>query len=264
MNDIRLPPSREPLLRARGVIKRYGPFTAVGGVDLDVMPGTIHSVIGPNGAGKTTLFHTLTGTVPITAGTIRFEGQEIGHLPGYLRVPCGLARSFQVTSLFQNLSVRENLRVAAQGRAPRRALFGWGIPDRDDAALAVADELLDKFKLRRAAGSAAGHLSHGQQRRLEVAMALASRPKLIFLDEPTSGMGIDDIGEMKSLISSLRQEGYAVLLIEHNMDIVMGISDTITVMQAGKVLVEGAPDTIRGDEQVRRAYLGNMITGGRN
>ncbi|OWT81149.1 ABC transporter ATP-binding protein [Achromobacter sp. HZ28] len=251
------------LLHARGVIKRYGAFTAVGGVDLQVMPGAIHSVIGPNGAGKTTLFHTLTGTVPISAGSIHFEGQEIGHLPGHLRVRRGLARSFQVTSLFQNLSVRENLRVAAQGRSPRKALFGWSIPGNDDAAVAVADVLLEKFKLDGVAQRASGHLSHGQQRRLEVAMALAAGPKLVFLDEPTSGMGIDDIAEMKALIFSLKQEGYAVLLIEHNMDIVMGISDTITVMQAGRVLVEGTPDAIRGDERVRRAYLGNMVTGGR-
>ena len=111
--------SNGALLQARSVTKRYGGFAAVDSVDLNVMPGTIHSVIGPNGAGKTTLFHTLTGTVPITAGSIRFEGQEISHLPGHKRVQCGLARSFQVTSLFQNLSVRENLRVAAQGRAPR-------------------------------------------------------------------------------------------------------------------------------------------------
>lgn len=252
------------LLQARSVTKRYGAFTAVESVSLDVMPGSIHSVIGPNGAGKTTLFHTLTGTVPITAGSIRFAGQEVGHLPGHQRVQSGMARSFQVTSLFQNLSVRENLRVAAQGRSPRQALFGWRAPAPDDAAMAVAEALLARFRLGPVDGRAAALLSHGQQRRLEVAMALAAQPRIVFLDEPTSGMGIDDIGEMKELIHALKQDGYAVVLIEHNMDIVMGISDTITVMQLGRVLVEGTPDAIRNDEQVRRAYLGNMITGGRN
>lgn len=252
------------LLQARSVTKKYGSFTAVEGVDLNVMKGTIHSVIGPNGAGKTTLFHTLTGTVPITAGSILVDGEEISRLPGYKRVQRGLARSFQVTSLFQNLTVRENLRIAAQGRAPWEALFGWRSPERDDRASVVADELIGRFKLAQAADRAAGVLSHGQQRRLEVAMALAARPKLIFLDEPTSGMGVDDINEMKELIFQLKQEGYGILLIEHNMDIVMGISDTITVMQLGRVLVEGSPDAIRNDERVRAAYLGNMITGGRN
>lgn len=252
------------LLQARSVTKRYGGFTAVDSVDLNVLPGSIHSVIGPNGAGKTTLFHTLTGTVPITSGSIRFEGRDVGHLPGYQRVQRGLARSFQVTSLFQNLSVRENLRVAAQGRRQREALFSWRTPHREDAAVKGAEELLKRFGLKAVADRASGLLSHGQQRRLEVAMALAARPKMVFLDEPTSGMGVDDIDEMKALIFSLKQDGYAVMLIEHNMDIVMGISDTITVMQLGRVLVEGPPEAIRNDEQVRRAYLGNMITGGRN
>jgi len=252
------------LLQARGVTKRYGAFTAVDSVDLNVMPGTIHSVIGPNGAGKTSLFHTLTGTVPITAGSIRFEDREVGHLPGHQRVQCGLARSFQVTSLFQSLSVRENLRVAAQGRAPRAALFGWRAPREGDAATAMAESLLGRFRLESVALRAAALLSHGQQRRLEVAMALAARPKIVFLDEPTSGMGVDDIQEMKQLIFSLKQDGFAVVLIEHNMDIVMGISDTITVMQLGRVLVEGTPNAIRSDDRVRKAYLGNMITGGMN
>jgi branched-chain amino acid transport system ATP-binding protein len=259
-----LPQASKALLQARSVTKKYGDFTAVGGVDLDVMAGTIHSVIGPNGAGKTTLFHTLTGTVPITAGSILVEGQEIGHLPGHKRVGRGLARSFQVTSLFQNLTAHENLRIAAQGRAPRQALLGWRAPAPEDAASAAATELLARFKLTRVAGRAVGVLSHGQQRRLEVAMALSARPKLLFLDEPTSGMGVDDINEMKELIFSLKQDGYAILLIEHNMDIVMGISDKITVMQSGRVLVEGSPQAIREDERVRKAYLGNMITGGRN
>jgi len=255
-------PTEHGLLRARSVTKRYGSFTAVDGVDLQVQAGTVHAVIGPNGAGKTTLFHTLTGAVPLTSGSIVFEGREVGHLPNHRRVQRGLARSFQVTSLFQNLSVRENLRIAAQGRAPRTALFGWRTPRPGDAAVGTSEELLRKFRLSPVADRAAGLLSHGQQRRLEVAMALAAKPRAVFLDEPTSGMGVDDIGEMKQLIASLRDEGYAVVLIEHNMDIVMGISDTITVMQAGRVLVEGRPDEIRGNEQVRKAYLGNMITGG--
>ncbi|RKP51897.1 ABC transporter ATP-binding protein [Pararobbsia silviterrae] len=256
-------PVLEPLLLARGVTKRYGAFTAVDGVDLAVMPGSIHSVIGPNGAGKTTLFHTLTGTVPITLGSIRIQGEEVSRLAGHKRVQRGMARSFQVTSLFQNLSVRENLRVAAQGRVPREALFGWGRPRDDDAAQVTADAMLSRFSLTALADRPVAQLSHGQQRRLEIGLAMAAQPKLIFLDEPTSGMGVDDIADIKALIASLKQDNVAILLVEHNMDIVMGLSDTITVMQSGRVLAEGAPDAIRNDAHVRRAYLGNMITGGR-
>jgi len=222
----------------------------------------VHSVIGPNGAGKTTLFHVLTGTLPITAGKIMFDGHDVTHEPDHKRVRRGVARSFQVTSLFANLSVRENLRLAAQGVDAKRALNAWKPPRGTLAHADVVDSVLERLALQRFAGTAAGALSHGQQRRLEVGMALAARPKAIFLDEPTSGMGIDDLADMKQLIRSLRDD-YTVVLIEHNMGIVMDISDTITVMQQGRVLVEGRPDDIRGDERVRSAYLGNMITGGR-
>lgn len=251
------------LLKARGVTKRYGSFTAVSDVNLDVRAGCVHSVIGPNGAGKTTLFHVLTGSVPITTGTIHVDGRDISRLPGHQRVRRGLARSFQVTSLFQNLPVRENLRVAAQGRAPWDVLRMWPLRRCFDETDRIVDELLERFHLAPVMDRPAGSLSHGQQRRLEVAMAMSARPSLIFLDEPTSGMGIDDIQEMKRLILDLKKEGYAVLLVEHNMDIVMGVSDVITVMQLGRVLVEGKPEAIRNDPRVRAAYLGGMLTGGR-
>jgi branched-chain amino acid transport system ATP-binding protein len=250
-----------PILQAVDVVKRYGKFTAVNRVTLDILPGTVHSVIGPNGAGKTTLFHTLTGTVPISSGSIRLTGEEIAHLPDYKRVRKGVARSFQVTSLFLNLSVHENLRLAAQARRPAQAFKFWRSAESLPGAGEQADALLARLSLASVAGRAAGELSHGQQRRLEVGMAMAAQSRIIFLDEPTSGMGIDDIGDMKRLIHNLRTD-CAVVLIEHNMDIVMDISDTITVMQQGEILVQGKPDAIRGDERVRRAYLGSMITGG--
>jgi branched-chain amino acid transport system ATP-binding protein len=253
----------EILLQARAVTKRYGSFTAVNDVNLDIRAGSVHSVIGPNGAGKTTLFHVLTGAVPITAGTVHVDGRDISRLPGHKRVRRGLGRSFQVTSLFQNLAVKENLRVAAQGRAPWDVMQIWPRRGGNDETTEIVEELLERFGLDPVMDRPAGALSHGQQRRLEVAMAMAARPRLIFLDEPTSGMGIDDIEEMKQLIVALRDEGYAVVLVEHNMDIVMGVSDVITVMQSGRVLVEGKPDVIRNDPRVRVAYLGNMLTGGR-
>ncbi|MGE8689374.1 MAG: ABC transporter ATP-binding protein [Achromobacter sp.] len=251
-----------PLLQARGIVKRFGKFVALHGVDLQVRPRTVHSVIGPNGAGKTTLFHILTGTLRASEGSITFDGQDVTQEADYQRVQRGIARSFQVTSLFANLSVRENLRLAAQGAHRAGAFDCWHPPTGARAQREVVDAALERLGLPRLAHVAAGALSHGQQRRLEVGMALAARPRAIFLDEPTSGMGVDDLDEMKGLIRSLRED-HTVVLIEHNMNIVMDISDTITVMQQGKVLVEGPPDAIRSDERVRAAYLGNMITGGR-
>ncbi|GAA0797172.1 ABC transporter ATP-binding protein [Cupriavidus gilardii] len=250
-----------PILEATGVVKQYGKFMALGGVDLRVMPGTVHSVIGPNGAGKTTLFHMLTGTRSVTSGRIVFDGHDVTGETDYQRVQRGIARSFQVTSLFPSLPVRENLRLAALGTQPRRAMNCWRRPVGELSCTDTVERVLERLELTRVADAVAGALSHGQQRRLEVGMALAARPRAIFLDEPTSGMGVDDLGAMKRLIRGLAED-HTVVLIEHNMDIVMDISDTITVMQQGKVLMEGPPDSVRGDPRVRAAYLGNMITGG--
>lgn len=250
-----------PILRAKGVVKRFGKFIAVQNVSLTVQPNTIHSVIGPNGAGKTTLFHTLTGTIPATDGSIEFDGVDVTKMADHQRVRQGIARSFQVTSLFPTLTVRENLRLAAQGVHRMRVSDSWFPPIGERAHHEVVDQVLQRMELTRWADAPTATLSHGQQRRLEVGMALAARPKAIFLDEPTSGMGVDDIDAMKSLIHGLRVD-HTVVLIEHNMGIVMDISDTITVMQLGQVLVEGTPEVIRNDDRVRSAYLGNMITGG--
>lgn len=250
------------LLEAIGIEKYYDKFAALGGVDLKVRANTVHSVIGPNGAGKTTLFHMLTGTKTVSGGRIVFDGHDVTHEPDHRRVQRGMARSFQVTSLFLSLPVRENLRLAAQGIAPARALNCWHEPVGPRACADTVARVLAKLGLENFALTPAGNLSHGQQRRLEVGMALAAHPKAIFLDEPTSGMGIDDLNDMKRLILSLREE-HTVVLIEHNMDIVMDISDMVTVMQQGRVLAEGLPHAIRSDDRVRAAYLGNMITGGK-
>lgn len=250
------------LLEAVGVEKRYDKFVALGGVDLKVRANTVHSVIGPNGAGKTTLFHMLTGTKAVSGGRILFDGHDVTQEPDHRRVQRGMARSFQVTSLFLTLPVRENLRLAAQGTAPAHALNCWHAPVGPRARADAVASVLARLGLERYADTPAGNLSHGQQRRLEVGMALAARPKAILLDEPTSGMGIDDLDEMKRLIQGLRDE-HTVVLIEHNMNIVMDISDTVTVMQQGRVLAEGLPREIRNDQRVRSAYLGNMITGGK-
>ena len=250
------------LLEALGIEKRYDKFAALAGVDLKVRANTVHSVIGPNGAGKTTLFHMLTGTKSVSGGRILFDGRDVTRESDHRRVQRGMARSFQVTSLFLTLPVRENLRLAAQGTAPAHALNCWHAPVGARARADAVASVLARLGLERHAETPVGNLSHGQQRRLEVGMALSARPKAIFLDEPTSGMGIDDLDEMKRLILSLRAE-HTVVLIEHNMSIVMDISDTVTVMQLGRVLAEGLPHDIRSDDRVRAAYLGNMITGGK-
>jgi branched-chain amino acid transport system ATP-binding protein len=249
-----------PLLAAEGLGVRYGSFAALSEVTLAVHPNTVHSVIGPNGAGKTTLFHALTGRVQASSGRIILDGREITHVSDDKRVALGIARSFQVTSLFQNLAVRENLRLAAQGRRPWQALAPWRSVESSGEALTIADTVMQRLDLTAVAGRAAGDLSHGQQRRLEVGIAMAAKPRVILLDEPTSGMGIDDIEAMKALIRDLGRD-YTVLFIEHNMGIVMNISDKVTVMSTGRVLVEGPPASVRDNPEVRRAYLGNMITG---
>jgi branched-chain amino acid transport system ATP-binding protein len=249
-----------PVLSTHGLSVRYGEFVALADVSFVVRENSVHSIIGPNGAGKTTLFHALMGRVRPAAGRIELNGRDITRASDSDRVRLGAARSFQVTSLFPTLAVRENLRLAAQGARPWEALAPWRSPLSNRAALETVDEVLARLELASLADRAAGELSHGEQRRLEVGMALAARPRLILMDEPTSGMGVDDIEGMKRLIKSLGAD-HTVLFIEHNMGIVMNISDTVTVMQAGRVLIEGPPALVRDDPEVRRAYLGEMITG---
>lgn len=243
------------LLETSGLGLNYGAFSAVGHVDLKIKKGSIHTVIGPNGAGKTTLFHCLTGERKPTRGSIHFNGENLTYLAAYKRVSKGMSRSFQVTSLFQNLSVRENLRIAAQGRDGLHALKFWVSETANKANVIKANEVLERIKLESFADKQAGELSHGQQRVLEVGMALCGSPSLLLLDEPTSGMGVDDIPIMTNLISELGKD-HTVMLIEHNMRLVMSISDRITVMHQGNILIEGSPEEVKGNEQVKKAYLG--------
>ncbi|MDR2123806.1 MAG: ABC transporter ATP-binding protein [Desulfovibrio sp.] len=245
------------ILTTENLSLSYGSFRAVDKVNLRVRSRTVHSVIGPNGAGKTSLFHCLTGGRRPTGGRILFKGEEITNSSAHARVGSGMARSFQVTSLFQNLTVRENLRLAAQGRDGNGALVFWRSVNARKEHAALADGIMERLGLDGKAGVAAGDLSHGQQRLLEVGMALCGKPELLLLDEPTAGMGVNDIPMMTELIAGLGKE-YSVMLIEHNMGIVMAVSDTITVMSRGGVLVEGKPEAVRADPRVREAYLGEV------
>ncbi len=249
-----------PLLTTEDLSLSFGGVHAVSGVSLQVGEKSLHAVIGPNGAGKTTFFHLLSGVYKPTRGTIHFEGRDITGLGPAQRVKLGIARSYQRTNIFPRLTVRENLGLAAS----RAAGEGWSVTPRSasPAVSGLVDEALALLNLKQAADREAQTLPYGVQRLIDIGIALCCRPKLLLLDEPTSGLSTAELREAVDVLKTLR-ERVTILLIEHNMNIVMDISDTITVMQQGRVLVEGKPDAIRADDRVRAAYLGNMITGGR-
>jgi branched-chain amino acid transport system ATP-binding protein len=246
----------QPILETRGLTKDFGGLRAVDGVDLVVQKGEIHSIIGPNGAGKTTLFNMLTGFLRPTEGSVHFEGREITHLPPHRISHLGIARTFQITSIFPDLTVLENVRIAAQSRSARN--FNLMIDHRRlrDAA-EVAGEVLEDMGLSHRARVAAKNLSYGEKRCLEMAIALATRPRLLLLDEPTSGMSPEESSMVVDLIHRVASK-VTVILIEHNIDVVLAISHRITVMNQGRILAEGPPQQIQADERVQEAYLGGM------
>ena len=242
------------VLEVEDVARSFGELRALDGVNLAVRPRTIHAVIGPNGAGKTTLFNILTGRLRPTRGDVRYQGRRITDVPVHRRVKLGIGRSFQVTTLFQELPAEENVRLAAGGPRSGRALNFWGPAPAPPSSVA---EVLDRVGLAHAARVRAGELSHGQQRILEVAMALAARPQLLLLDEPTSGMGVEDVGRMEALLADLGRD-HTLVFIEHNMNLTMRVADRITVLVGGRVLAEGEPGAIRGSRAVQEAYLGGV------
>lgn len=246
----------DPILSAAGVGVRFGDFRALSDMSIDVAPNTIHSLIGPNGAGKTTFFNAITGVRPPNSGQIRLQGRLVTRTPAHRRVHFGMARSFQVTNIYPLLTVRENVRLAVQARFIRESWIFWRSPEFRADINKETDELMSRVGILDRAGAKAGELSHGAQRLLEIGMALGADPKLICLDEPLAGMGIDDVHRTKSLIVGLKQR-MAVLLIEHNMSVVLSISDEITVMSQGRKIASGSPEIIRSDAAVRTAYLGS-------
>lgn len=246
------------ILDVRDLSKKYGDFYALKNISMQVEKGRVHGVIGPNGAGKTTFFNCLAGTNMATSGTVMFEGRAIEKIPQHARPGIGMGRSFQVTSLFPELSVMENLRLAAQALHPSKSFVFWrAVPERD-ADIDYANHVLERLGFSGQQETLARALSHGQQRVLEVGMALMARPRLLLLDEPTSGMGIDDIPQMKSLLQALREE-CSILLIEHNIGLVTEVCDVVTVLQAGQVIAEGTPVEVSENESVKAAYLGEGL-----
>lgn len=243
------------MLETHGLTKTFGALAAVDQIDLEVPRGQLTSIIGPNGAGKSTLFNLISGQLQPDQGEIRFEGEPITGRPPYELLKKGIARSFQITNLFGGLTVAENLRLAAQAKTPRR----WFLTslDRLEKPLKIAAELLDRFELAHLAAEEARHLSHGDQRRLEIAVCMASRPKLLMLDEPTQGMAREETKKTDELIRKL-VGAVTVLLIEHDIELVMSISDKVVVMHQGRKIAEGAPETVRRNPEVQDAYLGRM------
>lgn len=245
----------EPLLRTDKVTRRFGDFTALKDVDLAVQPGTLHAVIGPNGAGKTTLFNVLAGQLAPSAGSVYFDGEPVHTLPVHRRTHLGIGRSFQITAVFPELTVRENVRLAAQAVEPkvRRSFLRASTSAR--LRLEAVDEVLARVGLAQYSDVPAANLSHGLTRRLEIGLVLASGPRLLLLDEPLSGMGVDDIAGMEQLLRSLVPE-HTVVLVEHNMPVTLAIADRVSVLVGGQTLVEGTPDEVAADDRVKDAYLG--------
>ncbi len=240
------------LLSTQGLHRDFGGIKAVDGVDLKLEQGEIRAIIGPNGAGKSTLVGMICGRLSPSAGSIRFEGQDITRMAPWRRVRLGIVYTFQITSIFRNLNCFDNVALAVQGALAREG--GWGGIDR----ARLADEThaaLDRVGLGPMAPTKAANLAYGHQRLLEVAMGLALSPKLLIMDEPTQGLADSEIAEFCRLVRAIAARA-TVLLIEHNMPVVMELAHRITVMDAGHVLAEGAPEEIRRDQAVQVAYLG--------
>jgi len=245
------------LLQVEGVSKSFGALAALTDVSLTVSAGEVVSVIGPNGAGKSTLFNVITGLHGATGGRVLFDGQVItGRAPEAVN-RLGLAKTFQITNVFPGISVYENVRVAAQSRAPEAGRFTslWRRPDVEGAVM----ELLVAFGLEGRRDEAAQNLSHGEQRYLEICLALATKPTLLLLDEPTAGMTPGETRDATALIRRMAlARGLTLLLIEHDMSVVMGISDRVAVLHFGQKIAEGPPEAIRTNPQVIEAYLGGV------
>ena len=246
----------EPLLRVEKLVRRFGGIVATDNVSLDVSSGELHAIIGPNGAGKTTLISQLTGQLLPHSGTISLAGADITRVPAYRRSALGLARSFQITSLLLDFTALDNVALAAQAHNGHSFYF-WSDARNESQLRGAALAALVRVGLGNRADTLVSKLSHGEQRELELAVALATKPQVLLLDEPMAGLGITESARMVRLLQELRRE-VTIVLVEHDMDAVFALADRITVLVYGRVIASGAPAAIRNNEEVRRAYLGEL------
>lgn len=242
------------MLELRNLSKHFGGVVATDDVTLDVKRGEVHALIGPNGAGKTTLIGQISGDLASDRGSIVFEGAELTHAPQHERVRAGLARSYQVTSIFKRLTVLDNLALAVQARSGSSFSF-WRPVAGENMLAEEARAIAAEIGLSGRESAVAATLAHGEQRALEVGLALATRPRLLLLDEPTAGMGPEESQRMVELIEEISAR-VAVLLVEHDMDAVFRLADRVSVLVSGRVIATGAPEAIRAHAEVRKAYLG--------
>ena len=242
------------MLEIRNLCKNFGALKATDEVTLSINPGTIHALIGPNGAGKTTLIAQLSGYLQPTSGAITFDGQDLLAMPPHERPHAGLVRSFQITSVFSQLTVLDNVCLVLQSMHHQaRSLFRMAATDRAEREEAMA--ILERVGLADKADALTGNLAHGQKRQVEIAMALAAKPKLLLLDEPMAGMGVDESRRIMSLLDDLRSS-VTMLLVEHDMDVVFGLADVVSVLVYGRVIASDTPAAIRANADVQEAYLG--------
>ena len=245
----------DPLLEVVDLSKSYGAVVASDNLSFAVRPGEIHALIGPNGAGKTTAIGQISGEIRPSAGRVRFQGRDITRLPTHKRAQLGLKRSYQITSLFPEFTAEDNVALAVQAQQGHSFRF-WSRARRDLALRTPASQVLERIGLAAKAKLKVTELAHGEQRQLELAMALASEPALLLLDEPMAGMGQSESRAMMDLLRPLKGE-IGILLVEHDMDVVFALADRVSVLVKGALLMTGTPQEVRDDPEVRRAYLGD-------
>ncbi len=250
--------NEKTILEARNLRKSFGGLTAVDDVSIQIRQGTMHAIIGPNGAGKTTLFNLLSGVMPLTAGQVFYKGKDITHLPPQKRAHLGIGRSYQITNIFPNLTVMENIRLAAQAMGKDNFRL-FRLADDFKSYFEQAEEVIETVGLSGRELIIARNLPHGEKRKLELGIMLACDPELLLFDEPTAGMSSEQVPELIEIINKVvHEKERTAILVEHRMDMVMSISDVITVMNQGRILAEGNPHEIASNAQVQTAYLGDL------
>ena len=248
----------EIIFEARNLSKHFGALVAVDDVSIKVRKNSLHAIIGPNGAGKTTFFNLLSGNLEPTSGHVIYKGRDITHEPVHRTIHFGIGRSFQITNIFPNLTVFENIRLASQALGSDNFKF-WQASSRFKKYEERTWNVIERVGLKDRAQTLTRTLPHGDQRKLELGMILAPDPEVLLLDEPTAGMASEQVPELIALIQGIQKEGNkTVMLVEHNMNVVMSVSDAITVMHQGKVLAEGTPSEIAANKEVQTAYLGGL------